>query len=119
MKHKNMINQIKSGKLSRRQMLSVLGSVGVGIAAGPMMSGVASANSVNLKMLEWNGYELPQFHPEYTAKYGGEPEATFFGEVEDAFQKMRAGFKVDLVHPCTGEINNSSQSFRGGISSLN
>ena len=105
MKHKEMIDLIRSGKLSRRQMVQVLASVGVGVSAASLMSRQSAANTVNLKILEWNGYELPQFHPEYTAKYGGEPEATFFGEVEDAYQKMRAGFKVDLVHPCTGEIN--------------
>lgn len=104
MKHKEMIELIRSGKLSRRQMISVMASVGVGVTASSMMPRGAAANSVNLKLLEWNGYESPQFHPEYAAKYGGEPKSTFFAETEDAYQKMRAGFKVDLVHPCTGEV---------------
>jgi len=104
MKHKEMIELIKSGKLSRRQVMSVLASVGVGVTATGMLPRGAAANSVNLKLLEWNGYEYPQYHPEYAAEYGGEPEVTFFAETEDAYQKMRAGFKVDLVHPCTGEV---------------
>lgn len=104
MKHKEMIKLIKSGKLSRRQMMSVMASVGVGVTASSMFSQTAAASSVNLKILEWNGYEFPQYHPEYAAKYGGEPAVTYFAETEDAYQKMRAGFKVDLVHPCTAEV---------------
>lgn len=99
-----MIELIKSGQLSRRQMMSVLASVGVGVAASPLMSKRTNAASVDLSILEWNGYEYESFHPEYNAKYGGQPEVTFFSEVEDAFQKMRAGFQVDLVHPCTGGV---------------
>ena len=104
MTHKEMIELIKSGKLSRRQMMSVLASVGIGVSAAGMLPRGASAASTDMKLLEWNGYEAAQFHPEWGAKYGGEPDVTFFSETEDAFQKMKAGFRVDLVHPCTGEV---------------
>ncbi len=105
MNHKEIIELLKSGKLSRRQMMTVMASVGVGVAASPLMSQRAAAASVDLTLLEWNGYEYESFHPEYNAKYGGQPEVTFFAATEDAFQKMRAGFQCDLVHPCTGEVN--------------
>jgi spermidine/putrescine-binding protein len=105
MNHKETIELIKSGKLSRRQLMTVMAAAGVGMAASPLMSRRAQAESVNLTLLEWNGYEYESFHPEYNAKYGGQPEVTFFAATEDAFQKMRAGFQCDLVHPCTGEIN--------------
>lgn len=105
MKHAEIIQLIRSGKLTRRQMTKVLASVGVGVMASPLMPRQAAAEEVNLTLLEWNGYEYESFHPEYNAKYGGQPEVTFFAASEDAFQKMRAGFRVDLVHPCTGQIN--------------
>lgn len=105
MRHDETIVLLRSGKLTRRQMVKVLASVGVGVVASPLMSRQAAAEGVNLAILEWNGYEYESFHPEYNAKYGGQPEVTFFSETEDAFQKMRAGFQVDLVHPCTGEVN--------------
>ena len=106
MKHDETIKLLKSGKLSRRQMMKVLAAAGVGVAAGPMLSRqVAAANTVDLTLLEWNGYEYESFHPEYNKKYGGQPDVTFFAATEDAFQKMRAGFRCDLVHPCTGEVN--------------
>ncbi len=105
MDHAETIELLKSGKLTRRQMTKLLASVGVGLAASPLMPRQAAAESVDLTLLEWNGYEYESFHPEYNAKYGGQPEVTFFAATEDAFQKMRAGFRCDLVHPCTGEVN--------------
>ncbi len=105
MNHKETIELLRSGKLSRRQRVQVLASAGVVMAASPLMSRRAAAEEVNLTLLEWNGYEYESFHPEYNAKYGGQPDVTFFAASEDAFQKMRAGFKTDLVHPCTGEVN--------------
>jgi spermidine/putrescine-binding protein len=105
MDHAETIELLKSGKLTRRQMTKLLASVGVGLAASPLMPRQAAAESVDLTLLEWNGYEYESFHPEYNAKYGGQPEVTFFAATEDAFQKMRAGFQCDLVHPCTGEVN--------------
>jgi len=105
MDHAETIELLKSGKLTRRQMTKLLASVGVGLAASSLMPRQAAAESVDLTLLEWNGYEYESFHPEYNAKYGGQPEVTFFAATEDAFQKMRAGFQCDLVHPCTGEVN--------------
>ena len=61
----------------------------------------ATASTVDLSMLEWNGYENPLFHPEYTHRYGGEPKVAFFAQEEDALQRMRNGYPVDLVHFCT------------------
>ena len=104
MNHDESIRLLKSGKLTRRQMTKLLASVGVGVATMPLLSRGAGAEGVNLSILEWNGYEYESFHPEYNAKYGGQPEVTFFSETEDAFQKMRAGFQVDLVHPCTASV---------------
>ena len=104
MKHDDTIKLLKSGKLSRRQMLQILAAAGVGVAAGPMLSRQAFANQVNLTLLEWNGYEYESFHPEYNKKYGGQPDVTFFAAEMDAFQKIKAGFQCDLVHPCTGQV---------------
>ncbi len=104
MKHDDTIELLRSGTLTRRQMTKLLASAGVVMAASPLLSRKAAAEEVNLTLLEWNGYEYESFHPEYNKKYGGQPDVTFFAETEDAFQKMRAGFKCDLVHPCTASI---------------
>src|SRR5690606_6988907 len=46
----------------------------------------------------------PEFHPAYVAKHGDGPTFTFFGDEDEAFEKMRAGFKVDLAHPCSQSV---------------
>lgn len=92
------------GNMTRRRVLSAVAAAGIGVATLTGVPGGAAADTVELQLLEWNGYEQPQFHPEFAEKYGGEPEVTFFAAVEDAFQKMRAGFKADLVHPCTDGV---------------
>ena len=101
MKPQEFTSALRAGALTRREAAGVLASAG--LVTVPLVSGRARAE-VDLSLLEWNGYEYESFHPEYNAKYGGQPEVTFFSETEDAFQKMRAGFRVDLVHPCTASV---------------
>ena len=104
MKDDRTIELLRSGKLTRRQMTQVLASVGVGVVMAPLVPRQAGAEEINMTMLEWSGYDNPKFHPEWMAKYGGQPEITYFSETRDAFVKMKSGFQVDLVHPCTGGI---------------
>lgn len=95
------MDRVRAGKLSRRQATAAIGAAGL-TAIGMPLSPARAAPNVTL--FEWNGYELPEFHPEFTAKYGGEPRVSFFSEEEEALQKMRAGFNADLSHPCTASV---------------
>ena len=67
----------------------------------------ASEGPARLSLLEWNGYQLPEFYPEYIAKHGQPPTFTFFAEAEDALKRMRTGYRVDLVHLCTGQMEEA------------
>jgi putative spermidine/putrescine transport system substrate-binding protein/spermidine/putrescine transport system substrate-binding protein len=58
----------------------------------------------NIVVFDWAGYEDPAFHPAYTAKFGTEPDFSFFADEEEAFQKLRSGFTADLAHPCSQSI---------------
>lgn len=58
----------------------------------------------NIVVFDWAGYEDPAFHPDYTAKFGTEPDFSFFGDEEEAFQKLRSGFTADLAHPCSQSV---------------
>ena len=64
----------------------------------------AFADDKDLTIFDWAGYEAPEFHPKYTEKNGGEPTFTFFGDEDEAFEKLRAGFKADLAHPCSQSV---------------
>jgi spermidine/putrescine-binding protein len=43
-------------------------------------------------------------HEAYSAKFGTEPDFSFFSDEEEALQKMRGGFNPDLAHPCYNTI---------------
>lgn len=57
-----------------------------------------------LTVFDWSGYEDPAFHTAYTEKHGNSPDFSFFGDEEEAFQKLRSGFKADVAHPCSQSV---------------
>jgi spermidine/putrescine transport system substrate-binding protein len=52
----------------------------------------------------WSGYDVPEVFPAYIAKYGEAPETPLFADNEETFTKMRAGFQVDVTHPCSSMV---------------
>lgn len=61
----------------------------------------AHAADGDVTVFDWAGYEDPYFHPDYVEKHGDSPTFSFFGDEDEAFEKLRAGFKADLAHPCS------------------
>ncbi|NMM46092.1 polyamine ABC transporter substrate-binding protein [Rhodospirillaceae bacterium KN72] len=78
---------------------AVVAAFSVGVFAG----GVQAADP-DLVVFDWSGYEDPNFYLGYNEKHGDAPTFSFFGDEEEAFQKLRAGFKADLAHPCAQSI---------------
>jgi spermidine/putrescine-binding protein len=87
-----------TGRLRLSTALVVAGAVAA-LSAGP---GIAADGELTL--FEWSGYEDPAFHPRYLEKHGDSPTFTFFGDEDEAFEKLRAGFKADLAHPCSQSV---------------
>jgi putative spermidine/putrescine transport system substrate-binding protein/spermidine/putrescine transport system substrate-binding protein len=73
-------------------------------AAALSTSSAALAADADLTVFDWSGYEEPSFHQAYIDKDGDSPTFTFFGDEEEAFQKLRSGFKADLAHPCSQSV---------------
>jgi spermidine/putrescine-binding protein len=73
-------------------------------ALSTVLPALAVAADSDLTIFEWSGYEDPNFHPKYTEKHGDSPTFTFFGDEDEAFEKLRAGFKTDLAHPCSQSV---------------
>lgn len=71
--------------------------------AALLLAGTVQAADPELVIFEWAGYEDPVFFPAYAEKHKL-PTFSFFGDEEEAFQKMRAGFKADLAHPCAQSV---------------
>lgn len=76
-----------------------LAGLAAAVAAGP-----AAAEDKDLTIFDWSGYEEPAFHPRYAEKHGDSPTFAFFGDEDEAFEKLRAGFKADLAHPCSQSV---------------
>lgn len=55
-----------------------------------------------LTLLDWSGYELPEFWSDFATKYPEvKVEFSFMSESADSYAKLKSGFAADLVHPCS------------------
>ena len=64
----------------------------------------AQADDEDLVIFDWAGYEDPAFHQAYIEEHGDSPTFAFFGDEEEAFQKLRSGFQADMAHPCSQSV---------------
>lgn len=86
-------------------------TIGKGLFAIAVVAAVpAMAADKGLIVLDWSGYEDPEFFGAYIEKYGDSPSFSFFGEEEEAFQKLRAGFQADVSHPCSQSVSKWRQA---------
>jgi spermidine/putrescine transport system substrate-binding protein len=100
-----ILDKLASRTMSRREFKKVLASVGLTVAAAPLMPKALRAAADDHPMVfTWSGYEEEGFHQEYLKKHGESPNFSFFGDEEEAFAKMRAGFKPDVTMPCSYKI---------------
>ncbi len=94
-----------SGTLSRRRFQQILAGVGVSLVATPMIPRMAAAAAKDqATFFTWGGYDIPEAYGPYTAKHGEPPNLAAFGGSEEALTKMRAGYVVDVSHPCNQGI---------------
>ena len=70
----------------------------------------AQAADPELLVFDWSGFEEEGFFQEYIEKHGDNPSFTFFGEEEEAFQKLRSGFRADVAHPCSQSVDKWRQA---------
>ena len=94
-----------SGQLSRRRFQQILGAAGVSLVMTPVMSRLASAAAADqATYFTWGGYDVPEMFGAYIAKHGETPNFATFGGSEEGLTKMRAGYVVDVSHPCNQAI---------------
>jgi spermidine/putrescine transport system substrate-binding protein len=65
----------------------------------------ATAQDRDLLVFDYSGFEDPAFHSAYVGTHGGSPTFAFFGDEEEAFQKVRSGFQTDITSICGGSVN--------------
>lgn len=76
----------------------------LGTAALCLSAPLALAADSELMVFDYAGFENPEFHSTYTAKHGTEPTFSFFGDEEEALQKILSGFKTDVSGICAGSV---------------
>lgn len=70
----------------------------------------ASAQDSDLLVFDYPGFEDPAFHAPYIEQHGASPSFAFFGDEEEAFQKLRSGFRADVSHVCAGSVTKWVES---------
>lgn len=103
MSEKRILDDLVSGRLSRRNFGRALAAAGVGFAVMPVLSRPARA-AEEATIFTWAGYDRPELYQAYTEKHGSPPEIAVFAQEEEALQKLRAGFQADVLHPCTYSV---------------
>ena len=100
MDKQEFLERLAAGKMTRRQFNRTLAAAGLATAILP----VAARAAAQAVYFTWTGYDDPGFFPNYVAKNGASPETPIFADAEEALTKLRAGFAVDVAHPCNSEL---------------
>lgn len=79
----------------------LLASAATALAVGS----IANAGDAELTVFDWAGFENQALIEGYVAKHGQLPTYAFFGDDDEAFQKVSSGFKADVAHPCSQMVS--------------
>jgi spermidine/putrescine transport system substrate-binding protein len=94
---------MRKGSLSVKCLTFAILSAAV-IFPGGQRGDVHAAAAGTPTLFEWEEYVAPPFLSEYRQTYGELPKAAIFADEDEAFAKMRAGFKPDVMGPCFYEF---------------
>lgn len=65
----------------------------------------AAAADPELIVFDWAGFEDPALLGSYLEKHGRLPTYAFYGDDDEAFQKVASGFRADVAHPCSQMVS--------------
>lgn len=65
----------------------------------------ARAGDSGLLVFDWAGFEVPGLFQTFQEKYGDGPSYSFYGDDDEAYQKLASGFKADVAHPCSQMVS--------------
>jgi len=85
--------------MSRTRLLLAASIAALGFAAP-----AARAADPEMTVFDWAGWDIAGILTSYVAKNGDSPTYAFFGDDDEAFQKVSSGFKADVAHPCVASL---------------
>lgn len=65
----------------------------------------AFAADPDLIVFDWAGFEDEALISAYIAQHGELPTYAFYGDDDEAFQKVASGFRADVIHPCSQMVS--------------
>ncbi|MRX50503.1 extracellular solute-binding protein [Paracoccus sp. S-4012] len=65
----------------------------------------ALAADPELTVFDWAGFEEPAIFQGYIDQHGDSPTFSFYGDDDEAFQKLASGFRADVAHPCSQMVS--------------
>jgi spermidine/putrescine transport system substrate-binding protein len=80
---------------------------GTSLLAPSLLAGAAAAQ---MTVFDYAGFEDPAFHSAYVEAHGSSPDFAFFGDEDEAFQKLSSGFEADVTHICAGSVTKFVES---------
>ena len=81
---------------------AILGVAAIGAALTMLTPSAADNGAVTL--FQWEDYMDPPFLADYKKQFKENPNVTIFADEDEAFAKMRAGYKPDVMGPCLYEF---------------
>ncbi len=84
--------------------MSHISKILAGAASAFAISTAAYAADAELLVFDWAGWEFDGVLTDYVAKHGQNPTYSFFGDDDEAFQKVSSGFRADVAHPCSAAV---------------
>ena len=86
-------------------LLRALGATALVTACAAVLFAPApSKASGPVSLFQWEDYMDPPFLAGYKRTYHESPDITIFADEDEAFAKMRAGYKPDVMGPCYYEF---------------
>lgn len=82
----------------------------LGASALALFAAAATAQDAELTVFDYAGFENPDFHTTYSAAHGASPTFSFFGDEDEAFQKVTSGFQADVTHICAGSVTKWTEA---------
>ncbi len=82
----------------------------LGVSVAALSASAALAADEELVIFDWSGFEEDAYWAKYAEIHGESPTYAFFGEEDEAFQKLRSGFRADVAHPCSQSVDKWRQA---------
>lgn len=103
---RDLAKAMMTGQISRRALNKALLSIGLVAVSAPLAGRRARAESPDISVFTWSGYDKPAQHQKFIDQYGASPEFSIFADNDEGLAKIKAGFDPSIAVPSNSEVPN-------------